>query len=208
MRNKKGPPIGGPFLLNSGMALLCLDAQRLECLGGVGAVGAELDLFVYLQNLAVLADVKRPPMREGSKGSHHAVGLGGGFGGVAEDGVVRLNRLGEVDVAVLAVGWVAAGGEVGDVEFPQLFAVRTERLTLLCSAPGKRLGEPGDHYRLFALEAGELVGVAVAALEREVRGGIADLEVRRAEVGGEDAGGEYCREDECYFHFQFVWPRI
>ena len=134
------------------MDLLCLDAQRLESLGGVGAVFAGFHFFVDFQNLAVLADVECPPMRERTKGGHHAVSLGGFFRGIAEDGVVRVNRLGEVDVAFafLTVGGIAAGGEVGDVEFPQLFAVRTERLTLLCSAPGKRLGEPRDHHRLFA----------------------------------------------------------
>ncbi len=195
-------------LVELAAALLCLDAQLLERLGAIVAVGGGLDLFVDFQNLAVFADVKCPPMREGPKGGHHAVGLGGGFGGVAEDGVVRLNRLGEVDVALLAVSGIATGGEVGDVEFSQLFAARTERLALERSAPGKCLGKPGDHHRLFAFVIGELVGVAIAALEREVRGGIADLEVRRAEVRGEDAGGENCREDECYFHFQFVWLKV
>ena len=130
-------------------------------------------------------------MREWPKGGHHAVGLGGFFRGIAEDGVVRVNRLGEVDVASLAVGGIAAGGEVGDIKFSQLFAVRTERLALGRSAPGKRLGEPGDHHRLFAFVIGELVSFAVAALEREVRSSIADLEVRRAEKCGEKS----CHDD-------------
>ena len=205
---KKDSPVGESFLSNSGMNLLCLDAQLLERLGAVVAVGAGIDFLVDLQNLAVLANVKCPPMREWPKGGHHAVFLGRLFRRVAEDGVVRLNRLCKVDVALLAVSGIATGGEVGDVEFSQLFAARTERLALERSAPGKCLGKPGDYHRLFAFVIGELVGVTIAALEREVRGGIADLEVRRAEVRGEDAGGENCREDECYFHFQFVWLTV
>ena len=67
----------------------------------------------------------------------HAVCFCYFLAGVAEDGVVRLNRLGEVDVALLAISGIATGGEVGDVEFSQLFAARTERLALERSAPGK-----------------------------------------------------------------------
>ena len=119
------------------MDLLCLDAQRLESLGDVGAVFAGFHFFVDFQNLAVLANVKRPAVRERSRGGHYAVRLGRLFCGVAEDGIVRLNRLGETDVAPLAVGCVTTGGEVGYVEFPQLFAARTERLALERSAPGK-----------------------------------------------------------------------
>ena len=143
-------------------------------------------------------------MREGPQSGDHAVGFGGGFCGVAQDGIIQLQRFGEIDVASLAVGWVATGGEVGGIKFPQLFAVRTERLALGRSAPGKCLGKPGDHHRLFAFVIGELVGFAVAALQREVRSGIADLEIRRAKKGGEKS----CHESECFFHVNFLSPTI
>ena len=116
-------------------------------------------------------------MRERPRGRHHAVSLGRLLRGVAQDGVISLNRLGEADVAPLAVGGIATGGEVGDIKLPQLIAVRTERLALGRSAPGKCLGKPGDHHRLFAFVIGELVSFAVAARQRKVWRCVANLQL-------------------------------
>ena len=124
-------------------------------------------------------------MRERTRGRYHAVSLGRLLRGVAQDGVISLNRLGKTDVAPLAVGGIATGGEVGDIKLPQLIAVRTERLALGRSAPGKCLGEPGDHHRLFAFVIGELVGFAVAARQREVRRCVANFQISRTEESSE-----------------------
>ena len=43
----------------------------------------------------------------------------------------------------------------------------------------ERLREPGDDDRLLALEVRQLVGLAVGRLQREVRGLVADLQLRR-----------------------------
>ena len=164
-------------------SLLGFYAHFLERLGGVGAVLTSPHLFVDLQDLAVFADVKRPPERYRPRGRDHAVSAGRFLGGIAQDRVIQFQRLGKVDVALGAFGRITTGREVSDVKFPQLLAVRTERLALGRSTTGERLGIPGDHHGLFASECRELVCFAVTALQGEIRSGIADLEVRRAKKG-------------------------
>ena len=68
---------------------------------------------------------------------------------VGQNRVVQFQLLREVGVEFQAV---ATGGEVGDVERLDGFAVLTERLALRRSAPGEGLGEPGDHDGLLAFE--------------------------------------------------------
>ena len=100
------------------LPLLGFHAQFLERLGGVGAVLAGPHLFVDLQDLAVFADVKRPPKRHGPRVRHHTIGAGGLLGGIAQDWVIQLQRLGKTDVALDADGRITTSSEVGDVKFP------------------------------------------------------------------------------------------
>ena len=69
-------------------------------------------------NAAVLADVERPSKRHGPRVRHHAVGAGGLLGGIAQDWVIQLQRLGKTDVALDADGRITTSSEVGDVKFP------------------------------------------------------------------------------------------
>ena len=177
-------------------SLLGFYAQFLERLGGVGAVLAGSHFFVDLQDLAVLADVERPPVWQATGGGHHAIGLGRFLGGIAQDRVIQFQRLGKVDVALGAFGRITTGREVSDVKFSQILAVRTERLALGRSTTGERLWIPGDHHGLFASECRELVCFAVTALQCEIRGSIADLEVRSAQ----NPGGKTRHEDKSFFH--------
>ena len=79
-------------------------------------------------------------------GINHAISGSYLFFGVAEDGIVRLDMLGEL---LVRLGIVDAGGEVDDVgEGPDGVAALTERLALGRSATGERFGEPGDDDRL------------------------------------------------------------
>ena len=120
-------------------------------------------------------------MWERTRSRYHAVSLGRLLRGVAQDGVISLNRLGKVDVALDAISRITTGCEVSNIKFPQIIAIRTERLALGRSAPGKCLGEPSDHHRLFAFVIGELVGFSVAARQREVRGCVANFQISRTE---------------------------
>ena len=178
-------------------SLFGFHAQFLERLGGVGAVLAGSHFFVDLQDLAVLADVERPPERYRPCGRDHAVSAGRFLGGIAQDRVIQFQRLGKVDVALGAFGRITTGREVSDVKFPQLLAVRTERLALGRSATGKRLGVPGDHHGLFASEFRELVRFAVTALQCEIRSRIANLQVRCAQ----NSGGKTRHENQNFFHW-------
>ena len=178
-------------------SLFGFHAQFLERLGGVGTVLAGSHFFVDLQDLAVLADVERPPIWQATGGGHHAIGLGRFLGGIAQDRVIQFQRLGKVDVALGAFGRITTGREVSDVKFSQLLAVRTERLALGRSATGKRLGVPGDHHGLFASEFRELVCFAVTALQCEIRSRIANLQVSCAQ----NSGGKTRHENQNFFHW-------
>ena len=82
-------------------------------------------------------------MRERAGDRYHAVSLGRLLGRITQYGVIQLERLRKTNVSARAVGWITAGSEVSYIEFFQFFAVRTERLALGRSAPGKCLGKPG-----------------------------------------------------------------
>ena len=115
------------------------------------------DRLVDAENLAVLADVERPPPRE-APGLQHAVGGRGRLGRIAQQGEVRLFFLGE---SLVVFDRVDAGHEVGDVELADLVAVLREGLALDRAAARVGLGEPGHDDGLLALEIRQLVGLAV-----------------------------------------------
>ena len=102
-----------------------------------------LHLAVDKEDAAVLADVEGVTVGEPLL-HEDAVGLGRLLRGVAEDRVVEAERFGELAVGL---GVIAGGGEVGDVEGPDLGAAGTQRLALGGSPAGERLREPGDDER-------------------------------------------------------------
>ena len=99
-------------------SLLGFHAQLLERLSCVGTVLAGPYFLIDLQDLAVFADVKRPPKRHGPRVRHHTIGAGGLLGGIAQYRVIQLQRLGKTDVALDADGRITTSSEVGDVKFP------------------------------------------------------------------------------------------
>ena len=167
------------------VSLFRLHAQSLECFGGISAVRTGFFDLVNLKNLAVLADIKSPAGGIALLAGDHAIGARGLFVGIAQDRIIQTQRFGKVDIALGAIGRITTGRKVSDIKFPQFIAVRTERLTLGRSAPGKCLGKPGDHHSLFAFEIGELVGFAVAARQREVRGCVANFQISSTEESRE-----------------------
>ena len=177
-------------------SLLGFHAQLLERLSGVGTVLAGPYFLIDLQDLAVFVSVKRPPKRYGPRVRYHTIGAGGLLGGVAQNRVIQFQRLGKTDVALGTFCRITTGREVSDVKFPQLLAVRTERLALSCSATGECLGIPGNHHGLFASEFRELVRFAITALQREIRSRIADLQVRRVQ----NSSGKTRHENQDFFH--------
>jgi hypothetical protein len=120
------------------------------------AGGRRLHAAIDEEDAAVGADVERVP--GGVSALEDAVGGGDLLPGVAQDRVVQLERLGEL---LVGLGVVAGRGEVGDVEFPEGWPARTERLAFGGSATGERLREPGDDDRFLPFELLQRVGLAV-----------------------------------------------
>ncbi|MFT5411358.1 MAG: hypothetical protein ACI8XO_004893 [Verrucomicrobiales bacterium] len=177
------------------MPLLLIDLQFFELFGDVFACRFGIHVFVDRQDLALFADVKRVAVGEPAKFGHHPIGLGRLALLVGEDRVVELEFLGELlRVALAAV----AGGEVFDCELLDLFATLTERLTLDCSPSGEHLREPGDYDGFLPLEFRKLIGLAVAALEFEIRRVVANFQFRKTGGYGECDGDERGAEE---FHW-------
>jgi len=89
--------------------------------------------------------------------------------GIAQDGIIGLDVLGELPVRFRIVD---TGREIYDVgEGPDVFTALTERLAFGRSTTGERLRKPGKHHGL-ALVLREAVDLAIGALECERRGGI------------------------------------
>lgn len=107
------------------------------------------DLLVDVGDLTVLANDVCPAFRDGTRPVNDSVGLGNVFSRIAENRVIEFQLFRKCRVLFNAV---TAGCEVGNVEFTQGFAARTERQTLLCSSTGECFGIPGDDDRLLPLE--------------------------------------------------------
>ena len=76
----------------------------------------------------------------------YAVLLGDALFGIAQDGIIQIERPGE---PLVFIGRIDAGGEVRDFQIVKHFAVFAERLAFRRAAFGKRLGKPRDHNRTF-----------------------------------------------------------
>ena len=123
-----------------------MNLQALQLLDDILAGRFRTDLGIHVQDLAVRADVERPACGELVLGINHAVSGSYLFLGVAEDGIVRLDMLGEL---LVRLGIIDARSKVDDVgEGPDGSAALTERPAFRCSATGERLGEPRENYRL------------------------------------------------------------
>jgi hypothetical protein len=104
----------------------------------------------------------------------HAIGGGRLLVGIAEDGIIGLDVLGEL---LVRLGIIDTGREVDDVgKGADVVAALTERLALGGSTAGECLGEPGKNEGL-ALVIRQAVHLAVGALQREGRRHVAGFEL-------------------------------
>src|SRR5204862_7723757 len=97
--------------------------------GDIGPVGGCLDGLVLIdgEDLAVLADVKSDAVGHLPVRVEDAQGSGQLALGIAENGIVNLQRFGKL---LVELGSVGAGCEVRDVVFANGLAVVPERLAL------------------------------------------------------------------------------
>tara|TARA_B100000945_G_C20314078_1_gene564250 strand:+ start:148 stop:432 length:285 start_codon:yes stop_codon:yes gene_type:complete len=72
--------------------------------------------FVDMKNLTVGTDDISPTERNRSFVGNHAVGTGGFFLRIAEDGIVEFKRIG---VSLISFCSITTGGKKGDIEFVQ-----------------------------------------------------------------------------------------
>ena len=124
-------------------------------------------LPVDVQNAPVLANVECPPSRILSFPIRDSVSGRCFEAWVAQDGEIKIERLGKLLVHFDAV---TAGGVISNVEFPNGLAVLTERNALLRSPRCERFRVPGNHDGAFTDMVGQLVSLAVCSIKFESGG--------------------------------------
>ena len=99
------------------------DLQLLQTGHSVCAGRCGFDLAVNVEDLTLLANVKRPAFRDWSTFMYHPVSLGDFLSWIAEDGIVDTKRFSESFVVFRSI---CAGGKVGDIGVLESFAILTE----------------------------------------------------------------------------------
>lgn len=163
-----------------------------------------MNVFVDVENLAVLADIERPARRK-SGGAQYAVRLGDPLIGVTENGVVEPERPGE-----LAVGFdgIDAHAEVFGFEATENAVAGSQRCAFARTVWCESFGEPGEHDGVHAMEIAEAVPAAVGSSQTEVRRCVAgfQFDMRAFDSAGNEidqAGknpGCRCSEHANQFH--------
>lgn len=106
-----------------GKAWRLQNLQLLQTGDGVRAGRCGFDLAVNVEDLTLLANVKRPAFRDGSTFMYHPVSLGDFLSWIAKDGIVDTKRFSESFVVFRSI---CAGGKVGDIGVLEGFAILTE----------------------------------------------------------------------------------
>ena len=104
------------------------EPQLLQLRGNVGAGLRHLDLLVDRLDDPFFIDVERPAIGEAAFWIQDAVLLGDALVGIAQNGVIQLERLGEL---LVLFGSVDAGREISDLEVVERLAVFAERFAFL-----------------------------------------------------------------------------
>jgi hypothetical protein len=130
------------------------------------------DLLVDVQDLAVAADVERPPRRQLAF-ARDPVGARDLSARIAENRVIDAKVLGEPLVRFRCVDTCR---EIRDIETANLVAALTERFALRRSTTCEGFREPREDDDLSPAVVGQAVRPPVGAGQDEVRGLISRLE--------------------------------
>ena len=130
------------------------------------------DRLIDVNDLAIFANVDRPSLGIAVGRINEAVRLSNLATGIAQQREVELQFVGKLLVQLL---FIATGAKISDFKLLQGGAAVTQRLAFRRSATGLCFGIPSDHHRLLPDKIGELVHLAVTALQLKGRRGIADL---------------------------------
>ncbi len=128
-----------------------------------------MNVFVHIENAAILPDVKSPAVRESCR-TQHAVRTCNPFIRIAENGIVEPERLRE---SVVGLGRIYTHAEALGFETPEHAVARTERFELARSPGRESFGEPRQHNDVRAVEITETVPAAIGSGQAEVRRDIA-----------------------------------
>ena len=138
-------------------------------------MGVWMNVFVHIENAAILPDVKSPAVRK-SCGTQHAVRPCNPFIRIAENGIVEPERLRELAVGL---GRIYTHAEAFGFETPEHAVARTERFALARSPRRESFGEPRQHDDRLALVIGEPVGFSASdeaeSITRELERRVASL---------------------------------
>ena len=128
-----------------------------------------MNVFVHVENAAILPDVKSPAVRK-SCGTQHAVRPCNPFIRIAQNGIVEPERLSELAVGASRI---YAHAEALCFEAPEHAVARTERFALARSPGRESFGEPRQHNDVRAVEITQTVPTAIGSGQPEVRRDIA-----------------------------------
>ena len=140
--------------------LLLRNLQFSQLRSGIGAVVAGLHLFVNVFDFSIVANDEGPSFRNLATLINNTISFGNFPAGVAQNWIVQLQLFRKFRIVFYAV---TTRGEIGNFEFANRFAVRTERQTLLRSATGKRFRKPRNHDSLFVFEIRKPVCLPITA---------------------------------------------
>ena len=131
-----------------------------------------MNVFVHIENAAILPDVKSPAVRESCR-TQHAVRTCNPFIRIAEDGIVEPERLRESSIGL---DRIYTDAETFCFKNPEHVVARTERFALARSTGRESFGEPRQHNDVRAVEITETVPAAIGSGQAEVRRDIARLQ--------------------------------
>jgi hypothetical protein len=135
-------------------------------------MGAGMNVFVHIENAAILPNVKSPAVRESCR-TQHAVRPCNPFIRIAENGIVEPERLRE---SVVGLGRIYTHAEAFGFETPEHAVARTERFALARSPGRESFGEPGEHNGVCAPEIAKTVPATIGPDQLEVRRDISRFE--------------------------------
>ena len=142
------------------VVLFLWNLQFIKLPGNRFTVTGCLHLFIHVLDFSIVTNDERPPFRKTAPLMNDTISFGNFLAWVAQDGIVQFQLFGKFRVVFHTV---TTRGEIGNFEFANRFAVRTERQTLLRSATGKRFRKPRNHDSLFVFEIRKPVCLPITA---------------------------------------------
>lgn len=128
-------------------------------------MSAGVDLLFNMEDLAILANEKRPAPRQRPIIVYDSVFSCHFLFGITKQRIVEFKFLRKF---LVELDRIAASAEVSDIELSQGFTTLTERFAFGRSASGERLGIPCNDDGLLIFKVRKLICLAVRSLKFEI----------------------------------------